>query len=532
MKVGVVSVLGVVGMATGAIAAQAAPTLANGTDRAVAGVFEERERDWRNGAVVYQVLVDRFAPSANLEAKRALYPAPKVLRRWDELPARGTYLPDVKVWSHEIDFWGGDLRSVRGKLDYIDALGTDVLYLNPIHLAWTNHKYDALDYKQISPEFGSRQDLDALVHEAHALGMKVVLDGVFNHMGRNAAIFRQAAADPAGPYRDWFVWGPQYPGGVRIWRDAANLPELNLENPAVRDYVYAAPDSVVQSYLAQGIDGWRLDVAYDIGFATLAELTRAAHARKPGSLVVGEVANYPREWFPSVDGVMDFTIRQILIGLARGEISPALASRMIDRIVRESGTEPMLKSWLMLDSHDTERIGTVLPDAAQRRLAQVLQFTLPGSPNVYYGSELGMTGGGDPEMRAPMRWDLARDGNEALAWSKRLIALHQQHRALKVGDFRLLESDRLLAFERYTDRIADAVIVLANPGPDTVSETVLVPDSKLMNDVSLVDILDPAGATVPISSALLRVSLPPRTIRVLAPDIAAKAGYSPYKRVQ
>lgn len=515
------------------VAAEAAPyDRADAGDKAVAGVYAAREADWRNGAVVYQVLVDRFAPSDHLDAKRALYPAPKVLRRWDELPARGTYLPEVKVWSHEIDFWGGDLRSVQGKLDYISSLHADVLYLNPIHLGWTNHKYDALDYKALSPEFGTRAELDALIADTHARGMKVVLDGVFNHMGRNAPIFQAAEKNPRDPHRDWFVWGPQYPGGARIWRDAANLVELNLENRAVRQYVYGARDSVVQGYLAEGIDGWRLDVAYDIGFRWLGELTAAAHARKPGSLVVGEIANYPREWFPSVDAVMDFTLRQVIIRIAQGEIDAPTGGRMIGRAIGEAGIEPMLKSWLYLDNHDTQRIGTVLPDMAQRRLAQVLQFTLPGSPNVYYGTELGMTGGGDPEMRAPMRWDLATDSNATLAWMRQLVSLHQAHRALKVGDYRSLESTRLIAYERYTDHIADAIVVIVNPTRDAITETVMVPDSKLMNDVSMLDLLDPTAAPVPIHSALLTVTLPPGGVRVLAPDVAAKAGYTPYKRVQ
>ena len=242
--------------------------------------------------------------------------AGRSLWNWDELPTRGRYLPEAKVWSHEIDFWGGDLASARGKLDYVQRLGADVVYLNPIHLAWTNHKYDALDYKALSPEFGSGADLDALIADTHAHGMKFVLDGVFNHMGRNSAIFREAASGPGSRYRDWFVWGPQYPGGARVWMDAENLPELNLENPAVRDYVYARPDSVVQSYLARGVDGWRLDVASDIGFAYLGELTRAAHQRRPGSLVVGEIANYPQQWFPHVDAVMDFTLREIILRTA------------------------------------------------------------------------------------------------------------------------------------------------------------------------------------------------------------------------
>jgi glycosidase len=361
--------------------------------------------------------------------------------------------------------------------------------------------------------------------------MKLVLDGVFNHMGRNSPRFREAEADARSPYRSWFDFNPQYPGGVRAWALAQNLPELDLENPAVRDYLWAKPDSVVQSYLARGVDGWRLDVAFDIGFRWLGELTEAAHARRPGSLVVGEIANYPAEWFPHVDAVLDFTLRQVLIDTANGAIEPEQAARMVERMVADAGIEPMLKSWTYLDNHDTARLATTLPDARQRRLAQVLQFTLPGSPNLYYGTELGLSGGDDPEMRAPMPWDRVV-GNAELAWTRQLVAMHRQRRALRVGDFRRIESRRLLAFERYTERVDDSVVVLANPGDAAVEEVVLVPDSKLMNFAPLRDLLDPAVEPVRIHAGLLRVSVPPHTVRVLAPDTAAVDGYTPYKRVQ
>ena len=133
--------------------------------------FAERERDWRNGAIVYQVLVDRFAPSARLDAKRGLYPAPKVLRDWSEAPKPGAYLSDAKLNSQEIDFWGGDFASLSSRLDYVQQLGADVLYLNPIHLAYTNHKYDALDFQTISPEFGDRQEFIRLAADVHARGI-------------------------------------------------------------------------------------------------------------------------------------------------------------------------------------------------------------------------------------------------------------------------------------------------------------------------------------------------------------------------
>ncbi|MBC7919427.1 MAG: glycoside hydrolase family 13 protein [Rhodoferax sp.] len=506
--------------------------LAWGQTAAQPNAFEAREADWRNGAIVYQVMVDRFAPSANLDAKRALYPAPKVLHRWSEPAKRGKYVESAHVWSHEIDFWGGDLASTTAKLGYVQNLGATVLYLNPIHLAYTNHKYDALDYMQISPEYGSKADLTRLTQEAHARGMKVVLDGVFNHMGRNSMAFQQAQADPKSPYRDWFYFGTQYPGGARGWYQATNLPELNLENPAVREYLFTGRDSVVQSYLREGIDGWRLDVAPELGFQYLAELTQAAHTAKPGSLVVGEIPNYPKEWFPSVDGVINFTLRDITLNMLKGEIAAPAAAQMLDRTIAESGIEPTLKSWFMLDNHDNHRLTDELPNRHHRRIAQLLQFTLPGSPNLYYGSELGMTGGEDPANRSPMRWDWVKDSNTTLQWTKKLIALHKQHRALRVGNFRLVNASNLLAFERYTDRVQDTVVVLVNPGKRAVIERILIANSKLMNGASLVDLLAPKATPQRVMASMTTVTVPAGGFKVLAPDVSVTGGYSAYKRVQ
>ncbi len=511
-------------------------TAAFAAERSAVGVFEARERDWRNGAVVYQVMVDRFAPSARLADKLALYPAPKVLRAWSEAPLRGSFNESLQLWGHEIDFWGGDLASVQSHLGYVQDLGAEVLYLNPVHLAYTNHKYDALDYRQISPEFGTRADLIGLTNALHGRGMKLVLDGVFNHMGRRSPLFEQAAASPASLKRDWFVFGPQYAGGYRSWSNAGNLPELNLENPAVRDELWRSPESVVRQYLRDGVDGWRLDVAYDIGPDYLRELTQAAHREKPGSLIVGEIANYPQAWFPSVDGVLNFSVRDIVLKTAAGKIEAPVAAQMLERIVTDAGIEPMLKSWLLLDNHDNPRLATVLPDPAQRRIAQVLQFTLPGSPNLYYGGELGMTGGEDPAMRGPMRWDLATADNTELAWTKQLIALHREHRALRVGNLRWVIAGKLLAFERHTDRARDTVVVLVNPSAAAVAETVMVANSSLMNGEPLHDLLDTNAAPVHAFAGLIDVSLPSGGIRVLAPDVRPDprkpgAGYTPYKRV-
>ncbi|MFZ2989751.1 glycoside hydrolase family 13 protein [Ideonella sp.] len=498
-----------------------------------AKVFEQREADWRNGAIVYQVLVDRYVPSAKLDAKRHLYPAPKVLRDWSEPALPGTYLPDAKLSSQELDFWGGDLQSLSTRLGHIQGLGADVLYLNPIHLAYTNHKYDAFDFKEISPEYGTREEFKQLAADVHRRGMKLVLDGVFNHMGRNAPRFKDAMANPRSLWRDWFAIGPQYEGGARVWTGYQNLPELNLENPAVRSYLYEAPDSVVRGYLRDGADGWRLDTAFEMGHDYLRALTQAAHQQKPGSLIVGEIVNYPGQWLQSIDAVMNFSLRQIVLGVAQGELPAARGGRMVDRMIQDAGIEPMLKSWMVIDNHDIPRIATQLPETRLRRWVQTLQFTLPGAPNIYYGAELGMTGGGDPQNRGPMRWDLLQDGNAELAWTRQLIALRKTHRALRVGDYRAIDADQLLAFERHTDRALETVLVLANPADQPVTERLMVPNAHLMDDTPLVNALDPAAPPVTVfGSGLMTVTVPAKTVLVLKPKERELGGYSRYKRVK
>jgi len=162
----------------------------------------------------------------------------------------------------------------------------------------------------------------------------------------------------------------------------------------------------------------------------------------------------------------------------------------------------------------------------------VLQFTLPGSPNLYYGSELDMPGGDDPEMRAPMRWDLVASGHPALAWTKKLIALHRSERALRVGNFRPCTSTQLLAFERHTDRAADTVIVVVNPNAHEVHETVLVANSKMMDSSQMIDLLGTCESEIKLMSSLLHLRVPAHGVMVLKPNVAPPGGYTNYKRVQ
>jgi len=492
--------------------------------------FTLREADWRNGPIVYQVIVDRFVEPANLNEKDHFYAHPKKLKKWTETPTLGKFLPEQHVWSHEIDFWGGDLKSLSSRMDYLEDLGIDVLYLNPIHAAFTNHKYDASDYMQVSPEYGTWNDLIDLINQVHKSNKKIVLDGVFNHVGRQSDLFQTASANQNNPYRNWFYFSEQFSQGVRLWANARSLPELNYENPEVRKFIYEDENSVIRSYLRAGIDGWRLDTAFELGYQVLFDLTNSAHQEKPGSLVVGEIWNYPKDWFPALDSVMNFTLRQMILDTMMGKIAPGLANNMFEKMIEDAGIEEMLKSWILLDNHDVMRLTATLPDRADQKIAQILQFSLPGSPNLYYGSELGMQGTSDPCNRAPMRWDLVSTDNEVYRWTTKLIQLRKKYRALKIGDYHKILSEKLIAFERCTEKVDETLLILVNPTDRTVEENMLVPDSKLMNATKLIDLLGDEKVHM-IHSGLITISMAPKSALILKPQTDPDDGYSPYKRI-
>lgn len=494
--------------------------------------MQRRAEDWRNGAVVYQVIVDRYAPSKSLEAKKALYSSPRKLRDWSEEPRKGTYLEKDQVWSHEVDFWGGDLASLKDNLDYLDKLGVDVVYLNPIFLSLTNHKYDAWDYHKVDPVYGDRAELKKLADEIHRRDMRLVLDGVFNHMGRRSPMFQEAASNPRSQWHDFFVWRTDDPTKPVTWLDVDNLPELNIENPKVQDFLYAKPDSVVQSYLRQeGVDGWRLDVAFDLGFKYLGDLTKAAHQAKPGSLVVGEIWNYPEDWYPSVDGVMNMHGRALLLKTLDGTLPGPLASAMWETMVEEAGYEHLLKAWIVLDNHDTPRLNAMLKEPWQVTMARVLQFALPGSVGLYYGSEVGMTGGEEPESRAPMRWDLVEKGGPLLDLHRTLIKLRKEQPALRYGDFRRLHSQKLFAFLRRTVSAKETVVVLANPTDAPVREYLQLREGKLQDVTTMRDLLGSSVAPV-VFSGCIEVEVPPHQTVLLVPDTSTyPKGYRRYDRL-
>ena len=492
--------------------------------------FVVREQDWRMGGIVYQVFVDRFAPSFNLERKNHLYAAPRTLQAWHTLPTAGKRDLSTPYYAHELAFWGGDLSSLIDKLDYIKSLGMTTLYLNPIFEALTNHKYDTYDYETISKEYGTLNDLKQLIDRVHQVNMKIMLDGVFNHMAIGSPMFQEAFKNSQSPYRHWFDFNPEYPKGYRLWSGVPSLPELNLKNPEVRDYLFNSSESIVQRYLRLGIDGWRLDTAIELGYDYLHELTEAAHSVNKNTVVIGELLQYPKDWSPAMDGIMQLALRDLILEFVEHKISGHMMGIHLQKWVENTHIETMLKSWILLENHDMIRIRSRLKDDAMYRLAKTLQFTLPGTVNIYQGEECGMEGEGDPYNRAPMRWDLVSDHNPYLQLHRQWIQLRQQERALRIGDFEALDTEHVFAFLRTTDVIKETILIVINATEHDIEETLIIPNGTLKSHLGWKNLLD-EKMIIQSNHAFLTIKIKKQSSLVLKPIIIVKDGYSAYKNI-
>jgi len=490
--------------------------------------FLSRSQDWRVGKIVYQIFVDRFVPSVHLDAKRHLYQPGQRLVPWQTLPQAGAKSPNLPYYAHELDFWGGDLSSMMTKLDHLTTLGVNTVYLNPIFKALSNHKYDTIDYLSISPEYGTLEDLLKVINALHQRQMRLVLDGVFNHVSAFHPFFLDAKSTTSSPYRDWFVFGPQFRHGYRAWHHAPSLPELNLDKPHVRAYLF---NQVVQHYLQLGIDGWRLDTAIELGSQYLNELTQAAHDVKPDSLVIGEILQYPAAWMPAVDAVIHLGLRDWLLHIISGKITPSLANRQFHQYVLDLGMEATLRSWIALENHDLPRIRQVLSDDHDYHFAKILQFALPGNVQLYQGEELGLTGKGDPDNREPYPWHLDAPSHPIYQLHRQLITLRQHHRALSLGDVTPILSEHFVSFARTTDQLKETCLVFANPSSQVKTEWIMLPLGKLPYDAKYVDLVTNQLVTKQ-AGMYLSLTLQPKQVVILSPVLEPIDGYlsSKYER--
>ena len=454
---------------------------------------------WFGEGVTYQIFPDRF--------RRTRVPDPtgmvggrSVHTGWEEEPV---YRPDRNGEVRNRDFFGGDLAGVREKLGYLRGLGVDTLYFCPIFEAPENHRYGTADYDRIDPMLGCNEDFSRLCDEAHRRGMRVMLDGVFNHTGFVSRYFNGDGFYPDvgacqswdSPYRSWFQF-IHWPDRYESWWGIYSLPAVNESDPGYRRFIFGDEDSVVRRWLRAGADGWRLDVADELPDDFIHGIHAAARQAKPEAVIIGEVWEDGSNKIAygvrrrhilggHCDGLMNYPFRNALLSFLLGE--DAFRFRQAMETLRENYPPFAWRSAMnFLGTHDTPRILTLLGAGGERRdqsrdwrasfrlegdtlrmakerlrSAALLLFCFPGSPTVYYGDEAGMEGFEDPFNRRPYPW--GQEDGELLGWFKQLGALRKDHPALRRGTIRYVAAEGpLLAFARADD--GEELLCVCNAG--------------------------------------------------------------------
>ncbi len=414
--------------------------------------------EWVKHAVFYQIFPDRLARG---QAPDEEYLFPGALEDWDRPPSLQGYK-------------GGNLWGVLERLDYLQDLGINAIYFTPVFQSAVNHRYHTHDYYRIDPLLGGERAFFTLLEQAHRRNIRIVLDGVFNHVSRGFFFFNDILENgPHSPWLDWFKihgwplapYDGRKPANYAGWFNNRALPEFNHANPAVREYLMR----VAEYWLRQGVDGWRLDVPDCIrepGFWE--EFRERVKAVNPEAYIVGEIAGDARQWLDGrqFDGVMNYLFRNATLFFASGKHGRARYRKTWDNqplpaldapgyadymqwLLELYPWEHQLAQLNLLASHDTARpLSVAGGDRDSVHLATLLLMTSPGAPCVYYGDEIGLEGGSDPDCRRgfPMEriWHYP-----TLEHHRELIALRHAHPALRVGDYRVLHArGRVYVFAR------------------------------------------------------------------------------------
>jgi len=410
---------------------------------------------WVEDAIFYQIFPDRFANGD---------------------PAH--ILPGTRLWDSPptiYGFQGGDLRGIIQKFDYLLDLGINALYLNPIFQSTSTHRYNTTDYYQIDSKLGDLRDFKALLNVAHNNGVRVILDGVFNHTGRGFFAFNDLIENQENSlYRDWYhvkrypvqAYSPGEADDFQAWWGYKSLPKLNTTNPLVRRYIM----NVARYWIDEGADGWRLDVPNEIDDDDFwNEFRQVVKTANPDAYLMAEIWDGNSRWVgeKKFDGLMNYPIRDALLEWLAAKGS---ASQFADKVEKQLTLYPRQNAYAMfltVGSHDTERIWTALGgDLAKVKLAFLFQFTYPGAPAVYYGDETGIEGGKDPACRRTFLWDRKYWHQDLREWVKTLIQLRKSNTSLRRGDFIRIFVDDARGIYAYARTLgSDKKLVVINASP-------------------------------------------------------------------
>jgi cyclomaltodextrinase len=478
--------------------------------------------DWVKTSVFYQIFPDRFARSKQ-EHSRSRLKYNITLEDWDAIPTLQGYK-------------GGDLWGVIEQLDYIQDLGVNAIYFTPIFQSASNHRYHTHDYYQIDPLLGGNEAFVAMLDAAHQRDIKVVLDGVFNHASRGFFFFHDILENgPYSPWLDWFkildwplsAYDGSEPANYVGWDDNRALPQFNHDNADVREYIM----QIGEYWLEQGIDGWRLDVPFEVkteGFWQ--EFRDRVKAVNPEAYIVGEVWGDSRQWLDGTqfDGVMNYLFTAPTIAFtAQDRVVmelvenrdyypfPALDAKgyaeKMQQVIDLYPWEIQLTQLNLLASHDTARLLSIANgDVASVKLATLLLLTYPGAPSIYYGDEVGLFGGLDPDARRG--FPLEKDWNQEIyQCHKELIALRNAHPALQTGDYKVLYGEGgLYVFAR---ALGESELVIAvNAGTESASAQI---DTSAIHSQPSQVVYGEAQVKWESASPMLNLSIPARTGCVL-----------------
>ncbi len=470
--------------------------------------------DWYENSVVYQIFPDRFARGDNWQEcqKSAALPegwkGPKrlVLQDWDDTPF---YCKEAGGRVIRWPFFGGNLKGIQEKLPYLKSLGIGAIYLNPIFKATSNHKYDTADYLTIDPSFGSEEDFSALCAEAEKQGIRIILDGVFSHTGDDSVYFNRygnfpepgAFSSEKSPYDSWYRFGTQYPSGYECWWGVDALPDVEETDPGYQEFI-CGENGVIRKWLDKGASGWRLDVADELPDSFIEKIRSAGKSQRPDALLLGEVwedasnkISYgdQRKYLlgSELDCTMHYPFRVGAMDFILGK-SDAETFRDIMDSIRENYPPSALYGALnLISTHDTPRILSILGESpeglteAQQehyqlpegkrqlglyrlKLLDVLLFTFPGVPCVYYGDEAGMEGYADPFNRGPFPWG-KEDGD--LQFHVRMLSnLRKEYPVLVKGDVKYVAPEKqVFGLERTLEDTSTLIYVNRSFDPYTIS---------------------------------------------------------------
>jgi len=430
--------------------------------------------DWVKHAIFYQIFPDRFARSERVKPQPGV-----VFKEWGSPP-------------EEQGFQGGDLFGVIEQLDYLADLGVNALYFNPIFASAANHRYHTFDYLNVDPLLGGNEAFGHLLDEAHDRGMRVVLDGVFNHASRGFWPFHHILENGAdSPYIDWFIvedWplrpysnGPDKPVNYSAWWGLPALPKLNTANKDVQNFIF----EIAEFWIDFGIDGWRLDVPMEIDDdAFWRHFRYVVKSANPEAYICGEIWEDARRWLQGdqYDAVMNYIFSWSAMTFAGAKtlrpdydrehlsLEPRDAVQFADSVDYMYGLydwEINFAQLNLLDSHDTARALWIMgEDVSALQLCVFLQMTMPGAPCIYYGDEIGMSSGDDPLCREAFPWqDKEKWNYNLLQFYRKATALRHAYEVLRSGTFeRVYAQGEVYAFKRILgDQVA---IVVVNSAQD------------------------------------------------------------------